>query len=158
MLKASVLSSVSFPVPSLLPSPRGESSEPQAQHPVAQQPRRRPGQGPGGQSAGPQPPLLNRRDGPPDQPRGHQRPEGVLLQRARQIPPQRQLGGPGEKAGGAGDGRERPQWAAPARQVGVAALEPEIAGEAGGKQEACLLNSAQKRVQQFRLFSDLPSP
>ena len=66
----------------------------------------------------------------------------MLLQRTVQIAAQGQFGGAGEKAGGAGDAAEGPQRAGPARQVGVAGLEPQVAAEADGQQETRVLESA----------------
>lgn len=69
------------------------------------------------------------------------------LQRTRQISPQRQLGGPGEKAGGAGDTGEGPERAGPAGQAWMAPLQPQVTGEGGGQQEAAVLDPAQEGGQ-----------
>jgi hypothetical protein len=77
----------------------------------------------------------------------------VLLERTLQISPQGQFDGPGEKAGRAGDAAEGPQRTRPARQVRLAGLEPEVAGERGGEQEARVLEPVQEAVQWSGLFS-----
>jgi hypothetical protein len=82
----------------------------------------------------------------------------MLLQRTVQIAAQGQFGGAGEKAGGAGDAAEGPQRAGPARQVGVAGLEPKVGREPGREQEPGPLNALQETGQCLRRLNFLIFP
>ena len=80
-----------------------------------------------------------------------------------QLAPERSGRGAGEEAGGAGDPCEGPQGAAKPWQVGVPALEPEVARQGGWQQVASLLDPGEEATQgsngsEIDRLSDPPSP
>jgi len=71
----------------------------------------------------------------------------MQLNRGHQVAAQGGTGGPGEKAGGTGDARERPHRAGPPRQGGVAGLQPETTGEGRREQPSGAAETAEQTPQ-----------
>ena len=79
------------------------------------------------------------------------------LHRVAQIPCECGARGTGEKAGGAWESGDRPEWAAQTREAWMEAFQPKNTGETGGEQKSRLLQMSQKPLQRPSL-SGRPIP
>ena len=84
---------------------------------------------------------------PQDQTKGQRRSKCMQRQGFPQLAPKCSGRGAGEEAGGAGHPREGPQGATQPWQMGLPALQPEVAREGGRQQVAGLLDPGEKATQ-----------